>query len=502
MAYSDDISNLSADHHWDFDGDSLDQIGTANGTDTSMAYTDTAIAKDATNCATTNAVGDRVSIPTTADIDSSTQTRWAFGGFFATTTTQEPPKSIAGRGDGTDSMRFIMFLGNTVMAEADPGGTDTICQSYGPTFLADNRVYHLFARWSGNGYDNKFDFFVDGVLMTSAEPSDREPDIASFPATTVLEFGDPAGTVSVGGTTVILNAPVNGKYQHWCTFNDADIPTDTEIRETLFERGCLADVTISSGTESAMQTSLNAYSATTRGDAPCCIEIEAVSGGGDFTLDVSNITFNALASIHIRYNGTADTLTLRNTNGSDCSITSAPFGGSIELYTEVTVKITTQDVSDFSDIQGARVLIEADTGGDLPSDDSVTSITRSATTATVTHTAHGLKTGAKVNIDGANENPYNGVKTITVTSANAYTYTVSGSPATPATGTITSTAVILSDTTDVNGEVSLDFDYSSDQPVRGVARKGTSSPYYAEAQISATITENGLDNITLMVADE
>lgn len=432
MAYSDDISNLSADHHWDFDGDSLDQIGSANGTDTSVDYTGSAIAEDATNCATLNAVGDRISIPTTADIDSSTQSRWAFGGWFSTTTTQEPPKSICGRGDGTDSMRFIMFLGNSFMAEADPGGTDPILQSYGSTFMADNRVYHLFARWSGTGYDNKFDFFLDGVLMTDAQPSDREPDIANFPATTVLEFGDPAGTVSVGGTVVILNCPVNGRYNHWATFNDADIPTDTEVRETLFERGALADVTISTGTEAAMQTALDAYKDTLRGDAPLCIEIEAVTGGGDFTLDLDNITFNSLASCHVRYNGTADTLTLRNTNGADCSITASPFGGSIDLFTEVTVKVTMQDVTDFSDLQNVRVLLKADAGGPLTE----------------------------------------------------------------------GTVIINKLLTDVNGEVSVDFDYESDQPVIGVARQGTSSTYYQEAAISGTITSDGLDIIVLMVPDE
>ncbi len=433
MAYNADISNLGADHHWSFDGNSNDLIGTANGTDTSVVYTDLAIASSgATNCATLNAAGDRISIASQNDINNSTHDRWAYGGWFSTNTTQEPPKNIAGRGNETDSIRFILFLGNNIMAEADPGSTDPILQSFGDVFLADDRVYHLFARWSGTGYDNKYDFFLDGVLQTNSQPTDREPDIANFPATTVLEFGDPAANVSVGGTQVILNSPVNGKYQHWCTFTDADIPTDTEIRETLFERGALADVTISSGTESAMQTALDAYSATTRSDAALCIEIEAVSGGGDFTLDVDNITFNELASIHIRYNGSADTLTLRNTNGSNCSITSAPFGGSIDLFTEVTVKITAQDVSDFSDIQNARVYMLADAGGPLTED----------------------------------------------------------------------TVIINKTLTDVNGEVSINFDYEDDQPVKGVIRKGTSTPRFQESEIAGTITENGLDLVILMVGDE
>lgn len=67
---------------------------------------------------------------------------------------------------------------------------------------------------------------------------------------------------------------------------------------------------------------------------------------------------------------------------------------------------------------------------------AVTSITRSGSTATVTCTAHGYSTGNKAAIAGATQSEYNGVFTITVTGANTFTYIVSGTPATPATGTI------------------------------------------------------------------
>lgn len=70
----------------------------------------------------------------------------------------------------------------------------------------------------------------------------------------------------------------------------------------------------------------------------------------------------------------------------------------------------------------------------------VTSITRSSTTATVTTSApHLMATGDAVWIRGADQSEYNGYQaSATVTGASTYTYTVSGSPATPATGTITS----------------------------------------------------------------
>lgn len=367
MAYSSDISGLGADHHWKFDGNSNDAIGSVVATDTSVIYTSAAICLDATNCLETNAVTDRVSLATTTTINNSAQARKAVCGWFMPTAIQNPPKNIYGEGDATQAFRFILGWGNYLMFEVDdPSFT---LQVFGDTQLAVDRAYHLSMIFEGSGYGNEVRAYLDGVEQLNAEPTNRQPGATTLTARTVGEFGDPAGTVAVGGTAVLLIAPINGKWNHWAAWGDeADaVLTETEIRETLFERGAKADVTISAGTESAMQTALDVYADTVRGDAALCIEIEAVSGGGDFSLNLDNITFNELASCHIRYNGTADTLTLINTNGADCSITSAPFGGAVELKTEVSLTFNIKDLSDFSDIENARVYITADTGGDLAS---------------------------------------------------------------------------------------------------------------------------------------
>jgi len=64
-------------------------------------------------------------------------------------------------------------------------------------------------------------------------------------------------------------------------------------------------------------------------------------------------------------------------------------------------------------------------------------ITRSGTTATVTTTgSHGFATNDVVTIQGAEQSEYNGSHKITVTGSTTFTYTIAGSPATPATGTI------------------------------------------------------------------
>lgn len=168
----------------------------------------------------------------------------------------------------------------------------------------------------------------------------------------------------------------------------------------------------------------------------------------------------------------------------------------------VTVKLTVVAESDLSVIENARALMEADAGGDLPSDDVVT-ITRSGSTATVTHTAHGLESGAQVVIRDADQSEYTGIKTITNVTTNTYDFTVSGSPTTPATGTILATAVILNGTTNASGIIQdTQFNYTNDQPYRGRIRKSSGSPNYRTANIVGTINSGGADQTVQLVLDE
>jgi hypothetical protein len=69
---------------------------------------------------------------------------------------------------------------------------------------------------------------------------------------------------------------------------------------------------------------------------------------------------------------------------------------------------------------------------------AITSITRSGSTATATTPMkHGLYTGSYVVIEGANETAYNETIQITRVSDTVFTFPVTGTPATPATGTLT-----------------------------------------------------------------
>jgi hypothetical protein len=156
-------------------------------------------------------------------------------------------------------------------------------------------------------------------------------------------------------------------------------------------------------------------------------------------------------------------------------------------------------------LQNARVFLEASSAaGDLPYRESVT-ITRSGSTASVSHTAHGLSNGDKVAIRGANEQEYNGVFAITNVTTNAYDYTVSGTPGTPATGTITSTGVVLEGLTDASGNISASRSFTLDQPVTGRVRKSSSGATRFKSFSLAGNTVDNTNGLTInvrMIKDE
>lgn len=75
----------------------------------------------------------------------------------------------------------------------------------------------------------------------------------------------------------------------------------------------------------------------------------------------------------------------------------------------------------------------------------ITTITRSGATATATCTTdHNLATGVTVTVSGAVQSEYNTTTPVVVTSATTFQYTVVGTPATPATGTLKYAATFAS----------------------------------------------------------
>lgn len=196
---------------------------------------------------------------------------------------------------------------------------------------------------------------------------------------------------------------------------------------------------------------------------------------GSFTLDGNTWTsFGADGTNGAAiYNDSGGAVTLTITNGSAPTIRNGVGASTTLIVSPVTTQVTTTDATSGSVISGARVLVlAADATGPLPYQ-KATTITRSGSTATATCTAHGLTTGSKALIKGANQAEYNGLHIITNTGANTFTFKVSGTPTTPATGTILTTGVLIAGKTDGVGVISDIRSLASSQNVTGRARYGT-----------------------------
>ena len=330
MAYRDDIIALDADHLWRFDGDFNDSIGAINGTNTGLITTAAACCEDAANAVQTNATGDRVAFPTSPDIDDVLDRKAVFG-WIRISSIQLPPKSLYREGNTDNQFNLVLWAGNNLMFETVNSGS--VSQAFADQVLQPGRNYHIFARMLGTAFGDVVELYIDGVPQSISDVFGA----ASLADRPVAELGDPSGSTEVGNATVLLNACTNANHNFWGTFSGANAQlTDTQIREDLFEKGALPGVTITSGTQAAMQTQLDALADSVRPDEPLNIRIQAVTGDGDVSLTADNITHDALASIHVQYMGTG-TLNWTNTNGADSSIGSTPNGGTINFINPATL---------------------------------------------------------------------------------------------------------------------------------------------------------------------
>lgn len=125
-----------------------------------------------------------------------------------------------------------------------------------------------------------------------------------------------------------------------------------------------------------------------------------------------------------------------------CTITGNTFGGEFDLDDDDTVRHEHDPWNFVRFNQDYSAAARTSYFGDHPHPYQVTvTITRAGSTATVSHTAHGMVNEQYVLIAGANETEYNGTHQIFNVTTNSYDFNVSGTPATPATGTITATGI-------------------------------------------------------------
>lgn len=225
------------------------------------------------------------------------------------------------------------------------------------------------------------------------------------------------------------------------------------------------------------------------------------------TMTLTNTIFtgfnasNAQNDSCIHFKRTTGEITLTISGGTVPSYKTA--GATITIVTSSrTIKAIVQK-ADGTKIASARVLLKtaADASGGFPYDDTVT-ITNSGTTATVSHTAHGMATNDKVQITGASLTANNGIFQITKVSDDSYTYTMSSTPGSNPTGTIKANFIFLDGTTDTNGEISMSRAIGANQTVTGWARKSSGSPYYKQGPLSGEVVTTGNSTFTAILSTD
>lgn len=383
------------------------------------------------------ASGDYVSPADITGMNLVAQTRRYMGGWIQLDSVSQILGVIYEEGAQVNNIAFLIGFGNNLMLQIADTSDDYV-QCYVDKPLAVNRPYHIWFKFHASGFDSEVALYVDGVEQTrtngnpwTATDLDAHSGNISIghEGTEALQVGDSVGADNVD---IVFASPNKCYYSHWASWHGVAF-TESDVRDVLFEKGAPAAVIISGDTEANMQTDVDTYADTVRPNFPLAIKVERVTGGGDLELIFDNLTFDQECSIDIQWMGTTgETLTIVMENGSSVNSnkTSVPSGGTVTLVGAPAINITVKDASTGALIEDARVVIEADTGGDLTlGDDIVTGLT------------------------------------------------------------------------DVNGEITSNHRFTTDQPIVGWARTYTGTTKYQQGNLSGTITSSGFDGTIFLIED-
>lgn len=283
------------------------------------------------------------------------------GGWVRIADNQNTPGIIMEEGGGVNNYYFCLNPNGRLMINiADDG--DYKAQAYSDFALALNRTYHILLHSHQNNVPKKFELWIDGEKQTSplAGSLGTKDDMVAHSGD--WTFGDADANLDTGGVDIAYAAAYTMYMAHWGTWSNTGggAPlTDSQIQNDLFRKGAIEEHTISSGTESAMQTSMDAYDSQTHADVPLTYEI-AESTSGDFTLDLTDQVWPDEVKFQVRYLG-GDTLSLRNSGTSNVVSSKcwAPFG-TISVIETAAVDVNVKDLDTSTNQQNARVLVLAE----------------------------------------------------------------------------------------------------------------------------------------------
>jgi hypothetical protein len=333
---------------------------------------------------------------------------------------------------------------------------------------------------------------VQGCVVR-VEDSSQTPKFAIDGTDTDVDNFKLYGSVFFGGGAISFPGAAANVEILGCTFEACGqvIPDDANVDDCFFINTSDADAAV------LWNESINivgcAFIANTTGAG---IEMPSAVGT-PYAYDALTFSGNTYDVL----NSSGSAISINKNNGSNPTTSE---GAAVTfLGVSVDTVITCKDVETLAVVENARVLLEASDGtGDLHYQVSV-SIARTGTTATVTHSAHGLSTGDWVHVTGCTQKDYNIAAQITYIDAGSYSYQVENAPDTPATGSPVVTGVVFNHLTSALGKVTDTRSWTKDQPLTGRARKGTTTPLYRNQPIVETVDKDvGLAISVYLIPDE
>lgn len=303
-----------------------------------------------------------------------------------------------------------------------------------------------------------------------------------------IEFGD-----TIPSSLTLRNCAFSGYNSSGSQYDSTFYFADTTGTFTLNLVACSGNVTVKTAgcTVTVVEDPVTVKATCVKTDGSLLQNVRVIvkakaKSTGTATTDTTNKLVDTNATFQA--DGIAvDDVAFNQTDGTSASVTA--------IDSETSLSLNSDAFPDGN--EDYRV------GGAFPVEDTVT-IANSGTTATVTHTGHGMATNDYVYIEGGTLVANEGVFQITYINANSYSYTMGSTPGSSPTGTITSTFVALTGLSDVNGVVSTSRVYTVDQPISGWARNTVGgSPYYKEGPVTGTVdASDGLISTAVLVSDE
>lgn len=322
-------------------------------------------------------------------------------------------------------------------------------------------------------------------------------------------------------STFTFNAGTNPNSATTCTFRRCGLITaggaDFDSSSVLLSTVAADEGALYDNRTTTASTTLNEYDNMTFSQGTNAHHAMRFGTGVQHDITLNNIAFNGFSSVAdsngatFRFDRTTGAINLNligcTVDGSAATTSNIGVDDAAGITVTVVINPVTEKVNVKNtsgvNIQNARVLVETAatiSGGEM-FEAAVTSLTQSGGTATCDTTAvHGLVTGDKVVVRGAQPDGYNKVATVTVTDTDTFTYAVDSGLSSPATGTPVVSFVALHGLTDANGNIEATRTWGANQALKGWARKKNSvSPFYKDGDIAYDVDSSNGNTVNVVL---